>query len=467
MTDGASSPDRRERDRSADSPGIEICEQNPYYWAVDGEPTLLVGGSATDNLYQRVGNPDADVEAELDRLVESGGNYVRHTMQSRVNDDEEAAYIVQPFERRADGCYDLDEWNPEYWSRFETVLEWTAERDIVTQVTFWDRFDFADYSNDTWSAYNPWNPQNNVTYTVEESGLPTEWDRHPCVEVFPFMRTLETGNEFLLDYQERYVAKVLDHTLDYDHVLYNVSNETRAPKSWGDHWAMFTHERAAERNAGPAYVTQMYDKWDVTAEMHDRTYDDPDTYDFADVSQNNQESGQTQYDNLTAVRARFADRPWPLNNEKCYGADGGSHGSTREGLQRFWQSIFGGSASIRFHRPPSGLGIGDIARAHIQAARTVTDELDLATTEPRPDLLAERDDAEVYCLSDGSTHLVLFEDGGTVTLDVGVSDSTAVVWYDVERASWASEADADPVVDGETARLSAPDRDYWVAVIRN
>ena len=127
--------------------GIQTYPTNSYYWMYDGEPTLLIGGSPKDNLYQHVGNPDIDVEGSLDVLVEAGGNYARHTMQSRVSGDSEAEFIVQPFGRTEDGQFDLDSWNDEYWDRFEKVLEWTAERDIVVQVTFWDRFDFTDRNN--------------------------------------------------------------------------------------------------------------------------------------------------------------------------------------------------------------------------------------------------------------------------------------------------------------------------------
>jgi hypothetical protein len=385
----------RERGTETDSPDpadetaskIRTAPENPYYWTYGGEPTLLIGGSPTDNLYQHVANPDVDVEGSLDRLVDAGGNYVRHTMESRVGSDAEAEFVVQPFGTVEDGRYDLQEWNDEYWDRFETVLEWTAERDVVMQVTFWDRFDFA---RENWSQYNPWNPANTITYTTEEVELPTEWNHHPGWLVHRFMLAPEDEHETLLEHQERYVGKVLEHTLEYDHILYNVSNETRAPKSWGDYWANFTQRYAARHGSEPVYVTQMYDEWDITDDMHDRTHEDPVTYDYIDVSQNNQLSGQVHFDNLVSVRNEFRERPWPLNNVKCYGADGGRHGDTRNGIERFWRSIFGGSASIRFHRPDSGLGISDTARTHIRAARDVTDELDILKAEPRPYVLSDR-----------------------------------------------------------------------------
>ena len=57
------------------------------------------------------------------------------------------------------GSFDLDQWNEEYWKRFQNMLEWTHERDIVVQIEVWDRF---DYSLEPWRL-SPWNPANNIT----------------------------------------------------------------------------------------------------------------------------------------------------------------------------------------------------------------------------------------------------------------------------------------------------------------
>jgi len=162
----------------ATGPEVRIYEHNPLYWTGDGDPTLLLGRSPTESLYQHVTNPEVDVEGALDRLVASGGNYLRHTMQSRDNDDHEAGFVVQPLASE-DGVYDLETWNDEYWERLDTVLEWTAERGSVVQLSFWDRVDFADHVNDTWSGYSAWDPTNTVIYDADEVGLPTAGEKHP------------------------------------------------------------------------------------------------------------------------------------------------------------------------------------------------------------------------------------------------------------------------------------------------
>jgi hypothetical protein len=144
----------------SETEAIRPWTDNPRYWQHKGRPTLLVGGSDDDNLFQW----PADLLApHLDALREVGGNYVRNTMSDR----RDRGFEVYPFARLPDWRYDLDAWNEEYWERFDTFLRLTAERHIIVQIEVWDRF---DYSREHWTPH-PYNPANNVTYTFEASGF--------------------------------------------------------------------------------------------------------------------------------------------------------------------------------------------------------------------------------------------------------------------------------------------------------
>ena len=79
-----------------------------------------------------------------------------------------------------------------------------------------------------------------------------------------------------------------------------------------------------------------------------------------------------------------------MNSVKIYGANSGQYGSTRDAQERFWRSIFCGLASSRFHRPPAGLGLGEIPQAHIRSLRMFTDAMDITACEPHNDLLRNR-----------------------------------------------------------------------------
>lgn len=97
---------------------IQPAAENPYYWAYEGEPVLLLGGSWQDNLF----NHPKRLEEHLDLLMAAGGNYVRNVMSHR-NEGNVFAY-----ERESDGLFDLDRFNDAYWSRLERFLEMTRER---------------------------------------------------------------------------------------------------------------------------------------------------------------------------------------------------------------------------------------------------------------------------------------------------------------------------------------------------
>ena len=111
---------------------IKPYEANPRYWQYKGKPVLLLGGSKDDNLFQL-----PDLREHLDELAAVGGNFVRNTMSDR----RDKGFEVYPFQKLANGKYDLDQWKDEYWTRFENFLRWTHERDIFVQIEVWDRFD--------------------------------------------------------------------------------------------------------------------------------------------------------------------------------------------------------------------------------------------------------------------------------------------------------------------------------------
>ncbi|MHC4807074.1 MAG: hypothetical protein ACYTBX_12565, partial [Planctomycetota bacterium] len=109
---------------------IEIYGPNPVYWQYNGKPILLLGGTKDDNLFQVPG-----LKEHLDLLKSVGGNYVRNTMSSRDQGN------VRPF-NKANAKYDLNQWNAEYWRRFENFLKLTRERDIIVQIEVWATFDY-------------------------------------------------------------------------------------------------------------------------------------------------------------------------------------------------------------------------------------------------------------------------------------------------------------------------------------
>ncbi|MCB1127148.1 MAG: hypothetical protein KDM81_11660 [Verrucomicrobiae bacterium] len=372
-------------DASGTASRIRPDPDHPAYWNYRGQPVLLLGGSVEDNLFQI-----PDLEAHLDLLQSVGGNYVRCTMSCRDDGN------VWPFKEVAPGRYDLDQWNEAFWERFERFLRLTAQRDIIVQIELWATF---DYYRDIWER-NPFNPKNNVNYTAEETRLPMVVNSHPTRTENNFFWSVpaERNQPTVLRYQRRFVDRLLDHALPYGNVLYCMDNETSVTPEWGWYWSGRIRSRAGADDL-EVQTTEMWDAWDLAHAMHNATFDHPRIYSFVDISQNNHQKGQAHWDNLAKQRARIAGQPRPLNNVKIYGADTGRFGATQDGQERFWRSIFGGCAAARFHRPDSGLGLGEIAQANLRSARLLTDRFPVFTCRPAPELLGARDPNEAYALS--------------------------------------------------------------------
>ncbi len=426
--------------------------KNPRYWQYKGQPVLLLGGSKDDNLFQL-----PDLKEHLDEMKTVGANYIRNTMSDR----RDKGFEVYPFEQLLGGKYDLDQWNDEYWRRFENLLRWTAERDIIVQIEVWDRF---DYSNERWPLH-PYNPKNNVNYTYKQSGFAEAYPDHPGRNKQPFFFTApkQRDNKTVFKYQQRFVDKMLSYSLNYGHVLYCMDNETSGEEAWGAFWAEHIQRRATEAGKRVC-VTEMWDAWDLKSEEHRRTLDHPERYQFADVSQNNQKKGQEHWDNFQWVRNHIAKQPRPLNTVKTYGADGGRFGNNRDGLERWWRHVIGGVAAARFHRPDSGLGLSGPAKAAIRAARKLESLIKLWDVEPANQLLTDRENNEAYLAAKpGQAYALYFTDGGSVRLNLkDAPGKLALHWIDIGTGEWGKRGE---IAGGDIVTIAPPGQGHWAAAI--
>ncbi len=185
-------------------------------------------------------------------------------------------------------------------------------------------------------------------------------------------------------------------------------------------------------------------------------------------SQNNHQRGQAHWDNgLRQIeRLRRANHLRPVNNVKTYGADGGRHGGdTNEAIAKFIRSALFGSAAVRFHRPPSGIGLSSPAQAVIRSVRDLSDRMEWFDGAPHDDLLGEREENEAYCRAlPDREYAVYFPDGGRVTLDLGGLDGDAsLIWRRVLESGW-SEPRA--VQGGSGLPLEPPAPGHWIALVK-
>jgi hypothetical protein len=268
----------------------------------------------------------------------------------------------------------------------------------------------------------------------------------------------------VLKYQQMFVEQMLEHSLEYDHVLYCMDNETNGEEEWGRYWARFIKDRAAQKQR-QVYVTEMWDDWKLTSEMHKRTFDHPELYDFVDVSQNNQIKGQEHWDNFLAVRKYLSRQPRPMNTTKTYGADGNKFGHTdQDGLERFFRHLLAGAASMRFHRPDSGLGLNDKAVAAIRAARKIESKIPLWTVNAANELLSDREINEAYLAANpGKAYLLYMPRGGEVTIDLTEGPGRwKIDWVDIATGEWALSQE---LSGGAKRSVQAPGQGNLVAAM--
>ena len=415
-------------DTDMQNEAIRPYSENPWYWEYHGEPILLRGGSDDDNLFQWTGKKLTD---HLDLLTSVGGNYVRNTMSNRDEGD------VSPFAKNRNGKYNLEKWNKEYWERLTFFLDETAKRGIIVQLTLWDVFDLG-------GDQDPWIYENNVNYGAEV--MEDDDD---------FYSSIESGGKILLEYQEKYISRLLSIAITYDHILYNINNESSEGKVWENYWARFIHRTAAEMDR-KAYVTTMrFDPSNsVRAAM---TFHD--IYSYAEISQNNQDSrgarGHAHWENIISWREKlisFGSGPMPMNNVKVYGGGKGSNysaGTETEAINRFWRNVFAGCASSRFHRPALpdvwGSGLNERVQTNLKAMKMLLQEFDIFRASPHNDLLRHSVASvpgamKAYVSAEiGEQYAVYFPRGRfKVGLDPWIyAEQVRVRWLDIEDLSWS------------------------------
>lgn len=432
--------------------GIRPWSENPSYLEYQGNPVLLLGGTIDDNLFQI-----NHLQSHLDSLAAIGGNYVRNTMSDRDEGN------VKAYAANSEGKYDLDQWNENYWQKFENLLKWSQEKDITVQIEIWDRF---DHSREQWQT-DPFNPKNNVNYTYEASGLDSLYPNHPGSNEHPFFFTVPSldDNQVLLPYQEAFVKKLLSISLNYDNVLYCIDNETKGLEEWAVFWAAFIHQNAGEKQV---YLTQMWDDWDIKSDMHKRTLDHPDQYQYIDMSQNSHNTGHLNWENAQYIFDYIKDQPRPVNSTKIYGSKTSpwlNRGIDGEhAVQIFFRNVLGGFATSRFHRPPAGLGLSSPSIKAIKAIRKLEEKVKMWEIVPRMDLLSENEKNEAYLAAkEGEKYVIYFPREGEVTLDLNLNDDDfELYWFDIVNEKWMEK---EPFSEGEKLTLVPPMETGSFAVI--
>ncbi len=433
---------------------IQPSASHKQYWSMNSDNIMLLGGSVEDNLFQH-----QNIVAHLDLVKSVGGNYVRNTMSSRDEGD------VWAFAKNDDGLYNLNNWNEEYWARFDNFLEACSERDIIVQIELWATFDFY---RENWDV-NPFNPKNNVNYTVERVQIPTEVNSHPTLTENNFFWSIPTqeSNLRLLEFQQKFIDKLLSYSLKFDNILYCMDNETSVTSEWGKFWSLYI-KKVAKEQSKKIYTTEMWDPWDLDHAAHRETFDHPEIYDFVDISQNNHKTNDAHWDNGLAQIERLKKNNMlrPLNNVKVYGNDGGRHKTTQNAIESFMRNVLFGAASSRFHRPPSGQGLNDIAQHVIRGTRSYIDQSDFFNAHPSNHLLSAREENEAFCRAiEGEEYAIYFPSGGQVQLKTTIENGDIFIkWLDILSSEWTEPTSLS--IQNSLTTITTPDQKNYLAFLK-
>ena len=201
---------------SASTP-ITLHPENPKYFLFRGKPLVLI--AATEH-YGSVVNRRFDFARYLAEATDKKQTVTRlfllyRELQSARNPysplKPESPDFVMPFARTGPGRamdgelkYDLERWNAEYFDRLHRFLSIASKLSIVVEATVFSN----TYAEGVW-ALNPLRDKNNI------QGIgAVEWQEYTSLR-----------NAALVEWQLKYLRKVIAETSEYDNVYYEVCNE--------------------------------------------------------------------------------------------------------------------------------------------------------------------------------------------------------------------------------------------------
>lgn len=199
------------------SPVLQLHPQNPHYFLYKGAPALLISSAEH---YGALINGGFDFRTYLHTLAADSMNYTRiftgpyiegsgsfGIANNTLGPSPEA--IVVPWARSDQPGYalggnkfDLEHWNPAYFSRLHQFVGLADSLDIVVEVTLFTSL------YESW-ALSPMHPANHIQGAGPEQAAQ--------------VNTLD--NAGLLPYQEALVRKLAQELNPYPNILFEIQNE--------------------------------------------------------------------------------------------------------------------------------------------------------------------------------------------------------------------------------------------------
>jgi hypothetical protein len=202
---------------------VQLHPENPHYFLYKGDPLALITSAEH---YGALLNLDFDYKKYLETLGADGMNYTRiftgtyfeipgESFSIKNNTlAPEKNRVITPWTIVIDDLsgnfrYDLSTWNDAYFERLRDLMSVATENDVIVEVTL-----FSSIYRDAHWDICPQNPVNNVNITHEVNRFDAQ--------------TLNNGT--LLQYQEKFVRKMVQELNEFDNFFFEIQNEP-----WSDH----------------------------------------------------------------------------------------------------------------------------------------------------------------------------------------------------------------------------------------
>jgi hypothetical protein len=196
---------------------IKLYPSNPHYFLFKGQPTILITSAEH---YGAVVNQEFDYEAYLDALKSFGLNYTRiypgflfepkdkfikgNTLGVKPEE------LILPWARSnkpgytpGGDLFDLDRWDPDYFSRLKDFVGKASNRGIVVEICFYN----AQY-DDTWPI-SPLYYKNNIQGVGNCHFNDAQTLKHPD----------------LVKREDDYVTKIVQEVNSFDNVILEICDE--------------------------------------------------------------------------------------------------------------------------------------------------------------------------------------------------------------------------------------------------
>lgn len=439
------------------SAALEVCAENNRFLADGNVPVVLFGSG----YWTIISDATVDIDEHNAWYARWGANANRASLFAFCTGVEDGKGLA-PWARTGPGQandgrprFDLSQPDAAFWQRLGDYLRSCRRHGIYVWLQIFDE-PFTEGGPERWFL-NPFNPDNNINALP---GLPGGADG--AEDAF-----YDPNNAPLMAVQDALVRRLLDATVEFEHVVYEIGNEinmdSAAPHAaeWQRHWVRLFQAYQREHN-----------KKLLLSNNTCRTLFDDDLDGFPVVN----------HHGFAPLRVRDSD-PVTLARsvQKCVLGDYAAYQrpivnsrpssdpdrtnypdvvSEDEGRVLYWSYFLSGGHIVGFRTTKESWRSGEAAERILMHLRAFILETPFASMAPNESVV----EGDGLCLaSPGQTYALYLPAGGGVRLDLRDARSPFTLrWYDPRTGAWQEPRRISP---GDWVVLQAPGDKGWAALL--